>query len=310
MANYFQNIEHALLTALANKDSLLVAAMWQLFVDELGKNPDKLDINARDDDGHTLLSLVVTLHNQPGFLPENMVDQSLNLGASVHVIDKEGRSPLHIAAMNADVVMLDRLVTGNACLFWQTKAGQTVLDVAIQRQLETDAYLAQLLRITDTAEHGFIQQREVAMIEMLSKMLLSYCPNIALESMPILGGRIGTAKTVDDLNQRHQWLKKALAERYLNVIKRILFHGGGAYANFPKAFTHLPIDMRDYFLIGARCDGKSIHDMNDEHITDFNRLGEFLRRIQGGQLRLPIDEKFYQHVCDNIEIVIRKESRY
>lgn len=128
------------------------------------------DLNyRRDNSHHTLLTGTLSILSQ-GYQKENFINV-LNFLFSrkvdLNVDDEKGNTPLHIYTKDSTLFIIEQLVQHGADLTCKNKAGQTALDVAVQRKasqeiiklLTPPGIASQEAPATELNKHLFFQEK-------------------------------------------------------------------------------------------------------------------------------------------------------
>jgi Ankyrin repeats (3 copies) len=118
------------------------------------------DINAYDDEGYTPLMIVITQDraNETGEGTTILVEHLISKGASIHRIDRQGMSLLHMAAKGGLMATTELLIEKGAKVNAVTDNGQSVLKIAYHelKRASKDAllYARIMLCITVLIDRG------------------------------------------------------------------------------------------------------------------------------------------------------------
>jgi len=120
------------------------------------------DINAYDDEGYTPLMVVIMQHrsNETGEGTTILVEHLISKGASIHRIDRQGMSVLHMAAKGGLTATTELLIEKGAKVNAVTDIGQSVLKIAYHelKRVSKDAllYARIMLCITVLIDRGAV----------------------------------------------------------------------------------------------------------------------------------------------------------
>ena len=111
-------------------------------IEEIKKRiANKIDINAKDDEGNTSLPVMVKEGNLEG------AEVLLGAGADMDVQDKDGNTPLHIAVCLGDLEFIELFAFRGSNKQVRNKEGKTPFDMA--KELDIDGDYEQIIDILE-----------------------------------------------------------------------------------------------------------------------------------------------------------------